>query len=576
MDIPRWLKQQKQLAGNSIRHAVALGVISSYLLIAQAWLLARVVSSVIFDDAGLHDVMPDLWMMLALMFVRAGLVYASEQVAFQAAIRVKLSLRDTLFGHLQKLAGTPWLDAQGSGELASSLMDGIEALENYYARYLPAMSLMALAPLSILVFVFPSDWVSGLVLVLTAPLIPFFMILIGRGAEKKNQQQWRQLARMSAHLLDMIQGLTTLKLFNASRREAQTIASISDEYRQRTMAVLRVAFLSSFALEFFSTISIAVVAVLVGFRLYWGELDFLYGFFVLLLAPEFYLPLRNMGTHYHARMEAIGAAEKIIEILNVKPVVHSSGEATTLLPESLDIELKKVSCQYEEEKFALQDVSMVLPANKRVAIVGHSGAGKSTLIKLILGFMSPTRGEILVGGKDFADIGLEDWRKQLAWVPQKPRLFHGSIADNIRLGNPDASLQQVTEAARLANASEFIDRLEHGYDTLVGDRGEGLSGGQIQRIALARAFLKNAPVVVLDEATAHLDSDNELLVQQAIARLGQNRLLIMVAHRLKTVRDVDIIYVLEQGRLVEQGSHDQLLASQGKYFGLLQASGALA
>ena len=245
---------------------------------------------------------------LLIFLLRAVLAWASEQAAFQAAVQVKLELRDILYRHVQKL-GPAWLAGERSGDIVNAVSDGVEALEAYYARYLPSMSLMALVPLAILVFVVSHDWLAALILVVTAPLIPVFMILIGKGAEQRNQQQWRQLAWMSAHFLDVIQGLTTLRLFNASRREAQMIARISDEYRRGTMSVLRIAFLSSFVLEFFSTVSIAIVAVLIGFRLYGGKLDFMHGLFVLLLAPEFYLPLRNMGTQYHARMQAIGAAE---------------------------------------------------------------------------------------------------------------------------------------------------------------------------------------------------------------------------------------------------------------------------
>ncbi|CAG0910607.1 unnamed protein product, partial [Cyprideis torosa] len=299
-----FLKTLKSDAGRYLSLAIGMGVLAGFLLIAQAWYLAQTVNAVIFEEAGLGDVKSWLIAMLAIFLLRAILIWLSEQVAFKAAANIKLNLRDRLYAHLQAL-GPVYLRGERAGDIANSLSDGIEALEAYFARYLPAMSLMAWVPLSIVVFVFPMDWLSGVIMLVTAPLIPLFMILIGMGAEKMNQKQWRQLARMSAHFLDMIRGLTTLKLFNASRREADTVAQMSESYRQDTMKVLRVAFLSSLTLEFFATISIAIIAVLIGFRLFWGELTFLPGFFVLLLAPEFYLPLRNMGTHYHARMEAI-------------------------------------------------------------------------------------------------------------------------------------------------------------------------------------------------------------------------------------------------------------------------------
>jgi len=277
LEILTALKGWKTYSGFWLKAAVAIGLTSGLLLIAQAWLLANIVNAVVFAEAALADVMSSLWGLLALFLLRAGLAWASEQAAFHAAVQVKLAIRTQLYQKVQQL-GPAWLTGERSGDLLNTLSDGVEALEAYYARYIPAMSLMALVPLAILVFVLANDWLSAVVMLVTAPLIPLFMLLIGKGTEKRNQQQWQQLARMSAHFLDVIQGLTTLKLFNASRREAQVVAQISDQYRESTMSVLRVAFLSSFALEFFATVSIAIVAVLIGFRLFWGEMDFLYGF----------------------------------------------------------------------------------------------------------------------------------------------------------------------------------------------------------------------------------------------------------------------------------------------------------
>jgi len=560
-----WLKAQKSLAGNRLKLAVALGMLSGWLLIVQAGCLAKVVSGVIFAHQGLHDVMSWLWALLAVFLARAALAWASERAAHDAAQRVKLSLRARLYQKLRRL-GPAWLNEQRTGELTNTLSDGIEALEDYYARFLPAIALMAMVPFSILVFVFPIDWISGLVMLGTAPLIPLFMILIGKGAERRNQRQWRQLARMSAHFLDVLQGLTSLKLFNASRREAETIARISDDYRHTTMSVLRIAFLSAFALEFFATVSIAIVAVLIGFRLFWGELDFLYGFFVLLLAPEFYLPLRTMGTHYHARMAAIGAAEGMLAILDA-PAPDAAGESKTplLINGPIGLSLSGVGFVYPDGRRALRGLDLIINPGERVAVVGPSGAGKSTLLNLLLGFHPPGEGRILINGQPLADLDPADWRRRIAWVPQRAHLFHGTLADNIRLARPDASLGELERAARQAHAHDFIQRLPQAYDTRVGEGGQGLSGGQIQRIALARAFLKDAPLVILDEATAHLDLESERLIRQAIDRLAEGRTLIMVAHRLGTVRQMPRILVLDQGQLVEEGEHVMLMASRGLY-----------
>ncbi|MBJ6610843.1 MAG: thiol reductant ABC exporter subunit CydD [Candidatus Thiothrix moscowensis] len=591
------LKRWKTHSGFWLKTAVAIGLTSGLLLIVQAWLLATVVNAVVFAEATLADVMPSLWGLLALFLLRAGLAWASEQAAFHAAVQVKLAIRTQLYQKVQQL-GPAWLTGERSGELLNTLSDGVEALEAYYARYIPAMSLMALVPLAILVFVFANDWLSALIMLGTAPLIPLFMILIGKGTEKRNQQQWQQLARMSAHFLDVIQGLTTLKLFNASRSEAQVVAQISDQYRQSTMSVLRVAFLSSFALEFFATVSIAIVAVLIGFRLFWGEMDFLYGFFVLLLAPEFYLPLRNMGTQYHARMAAIGAAEKMVAVLGETPHPNPSPSRGEGLREEFPTpprplrddpvrgwvwglggegcSFHSISFTYPDGRPALSNLSLDIHPNETVAIVGASGAGKTTLINLLMGFLQPQSGQILIGTKPLTAIAPDVWRKQLAWLPQKPQLFPGTVADNIRLGNPTATLEQVQAAAEHAYAAEFIDKLPHGYDTLIGEAGQGLSGGQVQRIALARAFLKDAPLVILDEATANLDRASETLVQAGVERLAQGRTLVMIAHRLRTVQTADRIVVLDQGQVSAIGTHAELLASSPLYQQMQAAYGGEA
>jgi ATP-binding cassette subfamily C protein CydD len=573
MTIPQFLKLQKRHSGHYLSFAIGLGLTAGFLLIIQAWLLAGIVNDVIFEKTKLAEVQSRLWAMLALFLLRAVLAWVSEQAAFRAAAGVKLQLRDRLYRHLQQL-GPHYLSHKRSGDLVNTLSDGVEALESYYARFLPAMSLMVFVPLSILVFIFPVDWISGLIMLGTAPLIPLFMVFIGKGAERLNQRQWRKLARMSAHFLDVIQGLTTLKMFNASRQEAKAVGRISEEYRHDTMAVLRMAFLSSLVLEFFATVSIALVAILIGFRLYWGDMDFAHGFFVLLLAPEFYLPLRSMGTHYHARMEAIAAAERMVDILETPIPKEASGRAPAPDLKQVSIQFQQVQFTYEAGRDALNDVSFELHPGERLALVGPSGAGKTTIINLLLGFIAPNAGDIKIGEIPLLQIDPAQWRQHIAWVPQNPKLFHGSLLDNICLGQTDIDLPAVHKATRLARADEFINRLPDGYDTLIGEQGVGLSGGQIQRIALARAFLKNAPLVILDEATANLDLQSEALIREAILELSQQRMMLTIAHRLNTVRDADRILVLNTGRIREQGSHTELIKADGLYQQMVQAHGA--
>ncbi len=573
---PDLLKALEPRAARWLKLSVALGLGGGLLIILQAWLLARIIDAVVFAAAGLREVQGWLWPLLGIFLLRAGIGWASEQTAFRAAAAVKLALRARVVRHIHAL-GPSWLAGQRSGALSEDLTRGIDNLQDYYARYLPAMSLTLLIPLAILLVVLPLDWLSALVMLCTAPLIPVFMILIGQGVEILSQRQWRQLARMAAHFLDVIQGLSTLKLFNASRREAAVIASISDAYRHSTMEVLRLAFLSSAVLEFFSTLGIAIVAVLIGFRLYQldlplpdllapPEVSFFAGFFVLLLAPEFYLPLRSLGTHYHGRLEAIAAAERLAVILNT-PLPERRPSAAAPLPQDagLAVRFQDIHFRYAAGREALAGVSFDIAPGERIALVGPSGAGKTTVASLLLGFVRPTEGSILVDGRNLNDLDLDHWRRLLAWVPQSPRLFAGSIRDNIRLGTPDADDDAVRAAATRAFATELIETLPHGYDTHVGERGAGLSGGQIQRIALARAFLRDARLVVLDEATASLDPSSEAAVQRAMDALAVGRSMLVIAHRLATVRNADRILVIDNGRVIEQGDHASLSARDGPY-----------
>lgn len=568
--LENWLRRLAWHTRLPLTLAMVLGLLSGLALIGQAWLLAKVANGVIFHHADLAKVWPWLWMLLGVFALRALLALLSEQTAFYAAANIKAGVRDEVFRHLQAL-GPAYLYNNSSGDLTNAVVDGVEALHNYYSRFLPQLALAALLPLSILVFVFPVDWRAGLILLATGPLIPASMIFIGKGAEQLNQKQWRKLARMSAHFLDVLQGLTTLKLFNASRREAAVMARISDDYRRSTMSVLRVAFLSALALEFFSTLSVAIVAVVLGFRLLWGDMGFFPAFLVLLLAPEFYLPLRRLGTFYHARMEAIGAAERIIEIMTTP--LPEPGSAATILenPRDIAIELHRVRFSYDGQRHALDGINLRIEPRETLALVGPSGAGKSTLAALLLGFLRPQGGSIRANNADLRELCEACWLQHVAWVPQQPRIVHGTVAENIRLGRPDADPAAVAAAASLAQAEAFIERLPQGYDTLLGEGGRTLSGGERQRIAIARAFLKDAPLVVLDEATANLDLENEALVREAIRRLAGGRTMVLIAHRLSTVAETDRIVVLDRGRVAEQGHHSDLLARGGLYARLVSA-----
>ncbi len=571
--IDQRLMQEGRRTRGALYFGIGLGLAAGLLIILQAFILAHIINGVSFQGLSLAAVMPLLWALLGLFVLRAALSWAGELVAFRASARIKTYLREQLLKHLLQL-GPVAIAGERSADIASTMIEGVEALEPYFSRYLPQMALVSLIPLAILIVVFPEDWISGLILLITGPLVPFFMVLVGYAAEAVNQRQWRKMLLMSAHFLDVVQGLTTLKIFGRAKDEIEIVARISDDYRRSTMAGLRVAFLTSAVLEFFASLSIALVAVSLGARLLQvhASVTFFTAFFVLLLAPEYFNPLRGLSTHYHARMSAIAAAKRIFEILDM-PLPEKPQQAVEYSPSTeISLSVRNLHFSYEAGRSALDGVNAEFPAGKVTALVGASGAGKSTLASALLGFVQASAGEILVNGQmPLNAIEPELWWKQLAWVPQNPRLFHGSLGDNIRIGRPDADLAALREAARNAHALEFIENLPDGFETMIGDLGQGLSGGQIQRIALARAFLKNPPLFILDEATANLDMENESLVLDAMQKLITGRTAIVIAHRLATAERADHIIVMDAGRVAESGSHQELLAAGGVYARMVAA-----
>jgi len=548
---------------------IGLGDLGGLFVVAQARTLSTIIDRVFLKSATLADVTPALLVLLIIIVIRALLAWGGEVSAFQVAARVKTALRQRLFDKLMQL-GPTYVRGERTGELTNTVIDGIEALDAYFSQYLPQLVLAALVPLTILAFVFPIDVLSGFVLLLTAPFIPLLMVLIGQAADALTRRQYKALSFMSAHFLDVLQGLTTLKILGRSRKQIETIAQVSERFRDTTMGVLRVAFLSAFALEMIATISTAIIAVEIGLRLLAGNLQFEQAFFILVLAPDFYAPLRLLGTRFHAGLSGVAAATRIFEILE-KPENREQGSGIGAQWTTIRFDALKFA--YGDDRAAIDDITFEIKRGERVALVGATGAGKSTLANLLLRFSEPQSGAIRLDTTPLNAFSIGAWRDQVAWVPQLPYLFHDTVLANIVLARPDASRDDVIRAAQLAHADDFIRDLPQGYDTLIGERGARLSGGQAQRIALARAFLKDAPLLILDEATANLDLETEDLIQSSIDHLLEQRTALIITHRLNTAACADRIVVLDQGAVIEQGTPTELMAMRGAYYRLVMAQG---
>jgi ATP-binding cassette, subfamily C, bacterial CydD len=551
--------------------AVLLGVLAAAATIAQMTFLSKVVSRVFLGGSGLGEVGGLLSLLLCAALARSVLLWLREILAQRGAARVKTGLREQLFACLLRL-GPAYAGGERAGELATTATEGVERLEPYFARYLPQVALSALVPLLVVVFVFPRDAASGILLLATAPVIPLLMVLVGSYAEEHMKRQWTALSRMGAHFLDALQGLTTLKAFGREREERARGAAVGEEFRARTMKVLKFAFLSGLVLEFMTAAAIALIAVTLGVRLVSGNVAFEDAFLVLLLAPEFYRPLRELGAHRHAGMEGKVAFERISEILETQPPAGDARGAGAVSRAPLTVEVAGVGYSHPGSgRAALSGMDLVLPAGTRTAVVGRSGAGKSTLVNLLMRFVEPSEGGIFANGAPISAFSAEEWRRNVALVPQRPHIFYGSLLDNIRMARPGASREEVEGAAELAGVAEFVRRLPRGYETPVGERGARLSGGEAQRVAIARALLKDAPVLIMDEPTSALDPESESLIRQALERLAEGRTALIVAHRLNTVYTADSIVVLEEGCVAESGTHAGLLRRNGPYARLVGA-----
>ncbi|MFQ1919720.1 heme ABC transporter permease/ATP-binding protein CydD [Aeromonas veronii] len=573
-----WLRKQSSHGRRWITISIAFGLGQGILMVAQAWLLATLLHGFIIEGSTPEQSITLFITLLLVTLGKAALAYGREVASFKAGSAVRQTIRQLVLTRLSRL-GPAYIQRRPAGSWASLLLEQIENMQDFFSRYLPQMAIAVFIPVVILVAVFPVNWAAGLILLGTAPLIPIFMILVGVGAADANRRNFQALARLSGHFLDRLKGLRTLQLFMRTQAEGDAIRDASEDFRERTMEVLRLAFLSTAVLEFFAAISVALVAVYFGFS-YIDHLNFgsygvkvtlFTGLFVLFLAPEFYAPLRELGAHYHAKAQAIGAAEQLLEFLEAEVSEPAAGTAPFHADSPVKVEAKGLEVLSAEGKVLVGPIDFTLEAGSRTALIGVSGAGKSSLVNALLGF-APYRGELKVNGLELATLDMSQWRLQLGWLSQNPQLFHASLRDNLLLAKPTASDAELEDALKRAQAWEFA--MEKGLDYPVGDQAGGLSVGQAQRLALARTLLKSTQLMVLDEPTASLDRHSERAIMTTLEQAMAGQTLLMITHRLDQLTKMDKILVLARGQLVEQGSFQQLSSGQGPFARLLsQRSG---
>jgi thiol reductant ABC exporter CydD subunit len=523
-------------------------VLAALLIIAQAWLLADVVARAFLGGEGASALRTPLILLLLVVLARASVAWAAELAAARSSARAKSQLREALLERIAQL-GLDSSREQRTGELAVLATRGVDALDGYFSLYLPQLLLAVIVPLVVVGAVLWNDWVSAAIIALTIPLIPLFMALVGASTRDRMRRQFRVLERLGGHFLDVVAGLPTLKVFGRAKAQAASIREITERYRRAALGTLRITFLSSLILELVATVSVALVAVAIGLRLMNGGLDLRTALFALVLAPEAYLPLRQLGANYHASSEGMAAAEQVFAVLQTAAVSH--GTRTNFPnPAIAGLEVDRLKVTYpDRSEPALDEVSLRVDAGAVVALTGPSGCGKSTLLGVLLGLVRAQSGSIRVGGVELADLDIDAWRAALAWVPQRPHLFKASIAENVRLGRPNATTGELRNAIAAAGLSTVVRRLPDGLDTVLGDQGAGLSAGERQRVALSRAFLRDAPLLLLDEPTANLDGGTELEVVDSIVLLSRGRTVVLVAHRPALIAVADKVVSLAPVRV---------------------------
>lgn len=573
---PRLIREA-QTSGWLFPLAVITAFIAGGLSIFQSFQLSRIISGVFLEAKNLAQVAPVVRLILAVVLVRAIFTFLTELFAGRLAVTIKTRLRKILLQKIDRL-GPEILKNESSAELTTTALQGVDALDAYFSQYLPQVLIAVLLPLTILVVVFPLDLLTGIVFLVTAPLIPLFMVLIGKAVENLTGKQWQALTRLGKYFLDTLQGISTLKQLGRNKDRADAIRKTSEQYRDATLSVLRVTFLTALVLELIATISTAIVAVEIGLRLLYSRIEFQQAFFILLIAPEFYLPLRNLSARYHAGITGVSAAQKIYGLLDTPEAqsrnIEKQNNLETEFKGDFTLSVQNLSHLYiGRQTSALNKVTFEMVNGRHYVLVGKSGAGKSTLARALLRFIEPVGGEILINDRNICNWTREDWHSQVGWLPQFPMIFNATLLQNLTLGNSSFSDDNILRALKAVNLIQLVDQLPAGLETPLLEAGQRFSGGELQRVALARIFLRDPRLLIMDEPTAHLDPSGQKLLDESIQRLMAGRTTLTIAHRLSSVKSADEVLFLDSGRLAAQGRHEELLITSANYRDFIEARG---
>lgn len=574
-ELIQWLKQQSVISRHWLNLSRLSGIVTGLLIVIQAWILAEILHALIISERLRTALWPLFVLLLLVMLLRAVMIWLREKAGFQAGQHIRSEIRRQVLDRLHQ-AGPAWIQGRPIGSWASLILEQIDDMHDYYARYLPQMMLASVIPLLIVIVIFPVNWAAALILLATSPLIPLFMVLVGMGAEDANRRNFQALARLSGHFLDRLRGMETLRVFYRGQAETESIRQASQDFRKRTMEVLWLAFLSSGVLEFFTSLSIALVAVYFGFS-YLGEFHFgsygtavtlFAGFLALLLAPEFFQPLRDLGTFYHAKAQAVGAADSLKTFLDAPLQYPAQGTRPFQVDQAVSIQAQDLLILSPEGKTLAGPLCFSASAGQRIALVGQSGCGKTSLLNVLSGFL-PYQGSLKVNGVELCELEPDSWRRQLSWIGQSPNLPGATLRENVLLAAPDSSDARFFKVLDQAFVSEFLPLLPQGIDTPAGEHALGLSVGQAQRLALARALLSPCGLLLLDEPAASLDAYSEQRVMQALEMASHQQTTLMVTHQLDYIHQWDVIWVMHEGRLVDQADYATLAARPGPFAELL-------